>query len=58
MQAPEMALQADGVEQAENQAQGGHELFQRSVRLVMIDTGPDNVGTDRASGLYLWDGSL
>ena len=54
--APDVALQADGGEPAENQDKGGQESFRRSVRLFLIDTGRDNVVKDGASGLYLWDG--
>ena len=54
--APDVALQADGAEQAENQDQGGQESFKRSVRLFLIDPGQNNVVKDAASGLYLWDG--
>ena len=54
---PDVALQADGAEQAENQDQGGQESFRRSVRLFLIDPGQNNVVKHAASGLYLWDGS-
>ena len=54
--APDVALQADGAEQAENQDQGGQESFPRSLRLFLIDPGRHNVVKDAASGLYLWDG--
>ena len=54
--APDVALQADGAEQAENQDQGGQESFRRSVRLFLIDSGGNNIVKNAASGLYLWDG--
>ena len=54
--APEVALQPDGAEQAENQDQGGLESFRTSVRLFLIDPGRNNVVNDTARGLYLWDG--
>ena len=54
--APDVALQAHGAEQAENQDQGGQESFRRSVRVFLIDPGRNKVVRDAASGLYLWDG--
>ena len=54
--APDVALQADGAEPAENQDKCGQKSFRRSVRLFLIDPGRHNVVKDGASGLYLWDG--
>ena len=36
---PDVALQADGAEQQENQDQGGQKSYRRSVRLCLIDPG-------------------
>ena len=41
--APDVALQADGAEQAENHDQGGQESFQRSIRLFLVDPGGDKI---------------